>query len=113
MSLYEGLARTRIRINPTSAVQVFTQPDFDAPGAPLLSSFRCLACDEPLTFDEGPGEISIRWWKCPSCGIELTADEAQQLLNAVRDSLERLNRDVSTRSGRWHWVQRLLQFIRR
>jgi ribosomal protein L37AE/L43A len=102
--------RDRLKINPVQQIRVvFEVENEDAPGDKLVAVMRCIGCDEPFVWKPEAG-----WWECRSCGIELTPDEAGDLVGAVKSALKELNTDVGTkRGGRWLGVLRFLRLSRK
>lgn len=101
--------RSRLKIDPIQQVRLAFEPESeDAPSSTLTTVMRCATCNEEFSWDGQAG-----WWACRSCDIELTPDEAADLLEAAKKALKKLNTDVGEkRGGRWHWVLRLLRLSR-
>lgn len=102
--------RDHLKLNPIQQIRLSFEPESeDEPGSPLVAVMRCATCNEGFAWNEKAG-----WWACLSCGIELTPDEAADLLGAVKKALKVLNTDVSTkRGGLWLGVLRLLRLSRK
>ena len=102
--------RDRLKLNPIQQIRVSFEPESeDAPGSPLVAVMRCVTCDESFAWNEQAG-----WWACLSCGIELTPNEAADLVVAVKRALKVLDTDVGTkRGGRWLGVLRFLRLSRK
>jgi hypothetical protein len=102
--------RDRMKLNPIQQIRLSFEPESeDLPSSPLVAVMRCATCNEGFEWDEKAG-----WWVCLSCGIELTPDEAADLLKVAKRALKELNTDVGTkRGGRWLGVLRFLRLSRK
>lgn len=102
--------RDRLKINPVQLIRLsLERADDDAPGSELVAVMRCVTCDEGFVWNP-----EARWWACLSCGIELTPNEAADLVTAAKKALKVLDTDVGTkRGGRWLGVLRFLRLSRK
>lgn len=88
--------REKFLVRPHAAVEIrITYVPFDEPfgdGDPrngqrgdLLSWYQCLTCSDRMEWQDGP-----RFFECPECGYQLTADEATALCDDVIVSIQKL-----------------------
>jgi len=73
-------------------------------GESRVPLFECDACEELLLWQEDKS-----WWRCDSCGYEMTTAEARGLLNLAIRRLRLIREDVWRKQGkRRGWLRRLL-----
>ena len=99
-------ARSQMQIDPAGKVRVCFE--MDRTDEALEAVFECVSCGELLAWKR-----ESSWWFCPSCGYELTIQEARKVVGFAQAKLGELAEAITGRGTEWRWVTWLRKLLQR